>query len=156
MARRYNEKFSLATALKTYLNTSPLTWNIEVERGRSTQTQLETPIVAVSFVPSSSKVGLQMGGGGIKENSAFLRIVQFDAYMESEARAETIIDDIMDFCDLVTIDIVDPSSSTVGYMQVPDSETIYGDTLPPVGENPKLMRWRGVVRAIYEVYYPAS
>lgn len=157
MARRTYEKHSLGLALQSYL--SDVGWTgVTFQESGNNQKQLSNPQITVSFVPRSSRVALQLGsaGSGSSEQSTFERIVQFDAYMETEKRAETIIDDIMDFAELETVSIIAPSGDTVGYMIVQDSESIYGDTLPPAGENPRIMKWRGVVRATYESYYPDS
>lgn len=151
MARRPYEKRSVGQALQTYLNN--LGWtSLKYAEGFQSEDTIENPQITVRFVPSSIK-NLQIGRveGG---DRVFIRRVQVDAYMESESRVDAIIDDIMDFIDLIPVQITDLNSNNLGTIICYDTESIYSETLPPLTTLPKLLRWRGIVRAEMEAHYP--
>lgn len=145
------EQRSVLLALEPYLTSGG--WSgITYTDGYQSDNTITNPQVSVTFLPSSPRE-LQMGRV-TGEDRLFNRRVQVNAYMESEKRAQAVVDDIMDFMDLITVNIVDPSGNTNGYMLVPHSENIFGDVLPPLLNTPKLLRWRGVARGEYESFYP--
>lgn len=150
MARKFHERRSLATALRTYLDTKG--WNSTViKEGYQFDTAINPPLVAVHFMPSAFSE-LEIGRGDGKRN--FVRRVQIDCYMESENRVEAITDDIADFIDETTIVVIDTETSTeLGYMFIPDFNNVTTETIPPVMKEPKVARWRGVVKCTYEIFY---
>lgn len=151
-ARQRYEKRSFGTGLITYLQTAG--WNVTYSEGYQSDEAITPPQIAITFPPSTRKE-LQLGRIPGKD-SLFRRIVQVDAYMENERRAEGIIDDIMDYIDIVPVTIVDQSTSFLGTLICMDTETIFGEVLPPLTTDPKIGRWRAVVRAQMEAHYPDS
>lgn len=153
MARRTYEKRSLGDALQTYLTSKGWT-TITYADGYKSQATVKNPQVTITMPPSTIKE-LQLGRieGGAR---MFSRRIQVDAYMESEPRADAIIDDIMDFIDLVPVSIVDPTATVLGTLICYNTESIYGETLPPATSLPTVLKWRGVVRAEMEALYPAG
>lgn len=150
--RRRYEKRSFGTELTTYLQANG--WNVTYSEGWASDSAIAPPQIAVTFPPSTKKE-LQLGRVP-GTDSLFRRIIQVDAYMESEIRADGIIDDIMDFIDVTPVNIVNESAAFLGTLICQDTETIYGETLPPITTDPKIGRWRGIVRAEVEVFYPNS
>jgi len=144
------EKRSFLLALEVYLVSKGWT-GITYTDGYQSDNPITNPQVDVRFPPSSFK-DLELGGMGGK---LFTRLVLVNAYMENEPRAETIVDDIMDFMDLTCVNIVDPSGSTLGTLICPNSEKIRGEVFPPIMANPKLVRWRGAAQGPFEAFYPA-
>lgn len=146
MAKRFYERYALAEALKNYL---PTDWGItEVKKGFQSKIPVEVPAVSVYFLPSRFDE-VQMS----RDQPTFLRRVQVDAYMEDEARADGIADDIADFFDLETISVTDPSTNIIAIMKCYDSQTIVIDTLPPNFADTSVKKWRGVVKAVLQVDY---
>lgn len=152
MARRRFERRSFGEELTTYLQS--VGWNITYSEGYKSDTAVSPPQIAVTFLPST-RLDLQLGRISKKE-SLFRRLIQVDAYMENEDRADAIIDDIMDFIDETPVEIVDQNDSFLGTLICQNSETIFGETLPPITSDPRIGRWRGVVRAQLEAFYPES
>lgn len=150
MARKYHERRSLATALRTYLDAKG--WNTTaIKEGYQHDAAINPPMVAVHFMPSAFS-SLEIGRGDSKRN--FVRRVQIDCYMESESRADAITDDIADFIDETTIIIRDTETTAeLGYMFIPDFNAVTTETIPPIMKEPKVARWRGVVKCTYESYY---
>lgn len=147
MARTYFERRSLASALKTFLQARG--WNVtEIKEGFQHDEPVNPNTVSVHFLPSRFQE-LQMG----RDKKSFRRRIQIDAYMESEPRAEAIVDDIMDFVDEVPITVHDMNSNTTGTMICYDSESIEGDVLNPIFSQPALLHWRGVITGTYEMHY---
>jgi hypothetical protein len=152
MARRLYEKRSFGVALIDFLE--DLGWMNLTYSDRNKSTAIKPPEIAVTMPPSSKRelqLGRQEG-----QDSVFKRIIQVDAYMESEERADAIIDDIMDFIDLTPVIITDPGNNDIGTFICQDSETIFGESLPPITTDPAIGRWRGIVRAQMEAHYPNS
>ncbi len=139
---------ALNLALQTYL--SGLGWSgITFKEGyRSTDT-ITVPTIAYKYLPSR-KTPFQLGTTSEK---LVRRVIQITAYMESESRADQIIDDIMDFIELTPITIIDSTSAVLGTLNCIDTASIYGEAIPPLLTNPKSIQWRGVVRATLEAYY---
>jgi hypothetical protein len=146
MAKTRYERRSFASSLLTYLQTAG--WNItKVEEQFIKDIPLTVPAVGIHFIPSKMKE-LQMG----RDAPAFVRTIQVDVYMESEQRAEAIIDDIGDFMDLESIAVKDKDSTIIAYM-ISDSDSILLEIPPLIATAPDLVRWRGIARATYEVNY---
>jgi hypothetical protein len=150
MARRYNERRSLANAIDTYIDN--LGWtDVTIKEGWQHDQQIQPPMLSIHFLPSAFSE-LEIGRGDKKRD--FIRRVQIDCYMENESRAEALSDDIADFIDDSYITVHDVSTSgTLGYMFVPDTGSITTETVPPIMTSPKVGRWRGVIKATYEVFY---
>jgi len=122
-----------------------------MEEGFKSEDTVTVPMVSVYFLPNSISE-LELGRGDAKRN--FVRRVQIDCYMEDENRADAITYDIADFVDESTITVTAVGTSTeLGYMFVPDTGSISFETVPPAFNEPKVNRWRGVVKATYEVFY---
>lgn len=152
MARQRYEKRSFGTALTTYLQA--IGWVVTYTEGYKSDSPIQPPQIAVTFPPSTRRE-LQLGRLPGKD-SLFRRIVQVDAYMENEERADAIIDDIMDFIDITPISVVDQNTNFLATLICQDTESIFGEVLPPITTDPKIGRWRGVVRAQMEAHYPES
>jgi len=151
MARRNYEKRAFGNALITYLGTKG--WSgLTYSEGYGNQHAIKPPQIAVTFPPSRKKE-LQLGRTSTSD-AVFNRVIQVDAYMETEMRADAIIDDIMDFIDLTVVVINDPSSNFLGTLICQNTESIFGETLPPITNDPKIGRYRGVVKAQMEAHYP--
>lgn len=148
MARKFHERRSLRNALATYL--AARQWNVEYREGYKPEDVIEIPTVSIYFLPNAFNE-LEMGRGDNKRN--FVRRVQIDCYMEDENRADAITDDIMDFIDEENITVTEVGTGAeLGYM-FSDTESIITETIPPIFSEPKVTRWRGVIRATYEVFY---
>lgn len=148
MSSKKLEIRSLRNSLTTYLASASWTGLQFSEKfGEDTVT---VPLIAIHYLPSAGK-NLQLGGKG--NEKLYQRVIQIDAYMETEDRADAIVDDVMDFFDLVSVVIVDQSNQPVGSLICQNSDTIYGDTLAPILDNPKVTRWRGIIRATVEAHY---
>lgn len=147
---RYEQRSTLL-ALQAYLTAAGWT-GITYSDGYQSDETIVNPQVTVTFPPSSIKV-LQLGRVSGKDKT-YTRRVQVDAYMESEPRAQSILDDIMDFMDETPISIKNEANVLLGSLVCYNSESILADTIPPFMETPKLLRYRGVVRGDYEAFYP--
>lgn len=151
MAKRFFEQYSLATNLQIYLN-STLSWSIgEVQRGFQVEFTVRPPLVAIHFLPSKY-IELQLGRSPNTDKS-FERRIQIDCYMEDEPRATAIADDVGEFLDELFIEIKNPADATLGYLSVPDSESIILDVLNPRMSDPTSIRWRGIVQATLQADY---
>lgn len=151
MARELIERASLTTALSAYVLTQG--WaDITFKEGFDVESTVAVPLIAVHFLPSGKQT-LQLGD---TDQKLFKRVVQFDAYMENENRAGAIIDDLMDFAELVSVTLVDVvnNSTPIGSLTCQDNDSIYGETFAPNLTDVKVKRWRGIVRATYEAFYP--
>jgi hypothetical protein len=143
---QYYEVRAVSTALQTYLATKGWT-DLTPKEGWDNKTPIALRDVSV-YIVKSSKVQLELGS----KSKTFKRPIQVDAYMETEAQAGAIADDIMDFMDDMPLNIVSESNTILGTM-VCDTDTIMSDTMPPNYSNPKVTWWRGVVRGTYESNY---
>jgi hypothetical protein len=151
MARKQFELRAFRNALDDYLG--GIGWTgLEFREGFKSEKTITVPTVAVRFLPSN-KQEMQIGGRGSEDLNR--RIVQIDCYMESEDRAEAITDDCMDFIDLETVLIKDPTDQTLGTLICRDTNSIYSEVLAPLLPDPILKRWRGVIRATLESHYYA-
>lgn len=148
MARKYNERRSFATALNTYLQAKG--WNLPIKEGWQHEGTITPPMIGIHFLPSAF-TSLEIGRGDKKRD--FIRRIQIDCYMENEFTADAITDDIADFVDDVNITVQEVGTNTeLGYM-FSDTESISIETIPPMLTQPKVLRWRGVIKATYEVFY---
>jgi hypothetical protein len=147
------ERRAVLIAIQSYLESAGYTGPnaITYREGFRSDQPIVPPTVSVTFI-SPAKTALQMGGSG--HDSVYKRTVQVDAYMESEQRASSVCDLVMDFMDLVPIGILDGTGSGVGSLICQDTESIISELLPPILTNPKSIRWRGVIKGVYEAYYP--
>jgi len=143
---------SFRNALDTYL--AGLGWSGLSYREEFPDTQITVPSVAIHYLPSNKKA-LQLGGKDGGED-LLSRTIQVDVYMESRDRADQIVESIMDFIELTSIAIVDKDNNTIGSLICWDDNGIYGDSLAPILTNPKILKWRGVVRAPLEAHYFGS
>jgi hypothetical protein len=66
--------------------------------------------------------------------------------MESEPRADAISEEIAEFLELTVVSIKDQNSTELGTL-MSDSESITWQTVPPIMDNPKIIRWRSIIRA---------
>lgn len=150
MARQDNEMRSFRLALDTFLTSKGWT-GLTLKEGFGFDETIATPLLALTEMPFRSEE-LQLGRDASKEK-LLKRVFQVDAYMESEHRVKAIWDDIEDFMDLEVVTVKDIATDTeLGYM-VCDTESIRGETVPPNLVNPKVIRWRGIIRGTYEIAY---
>lgn len=152
MARKQYEIRAFRNALDDYLGTAG--WSgLDFREGFKSEQVITLPSIAIHFLPSTKKE-LQLGGK--KGEDLLTRVVQIDCYMETEDRAGAITDDIMDFIELESVIVKDPADTVIGSLICIDTHSIYSDVLAPILPEPKIKRWRGVVRATLEshVYAP--
>lgn len=103
MAKVFYERHALANALGASLTG----WNVgEIKKGFQHEEDIVTPMASVHFLPSSY-VELQLGRS-VSADKSFVRRIQVDCYMETEARAMGIGEDVMDFLDEMFISVTDP------------------------------------------------
>jgi hypothetical protein len=72
--------------------------------------------------------------------------------MESEPRADAVSEVIADFIEKTTISIKDQNNNELGTL-TSDSDTITWQTVPPIMNKPKIIRWRAIIRVTYHAYY---
>ena len=148
MAIKQYEIRSLSTALSTYLSTAGWT-NLTFKEGFRSEDTIVVPLIAIRYLPSTKKA-IQLGGPSGEK--LFQRILQIDAYMETEARSLAVTDDIMEFLDIVPVTIVNEAADVLGTLICQDTNSIYSDNSPPILTNPKVLRWRGIIRATLEAH----
>jgi hypothetical protein len=144
---------ALIDVLKTHLQTTG--WGtIEFQDGFSVNQDIQPPFIAVHFLPNGPK---PMQLGDTKEKY-YERVTQIDCYMETKGRASSIIDDLMDYIDIMVVPIADPlnGNAIVGSITCQNTDSIYGEIAPPNLGNPKVMRWRAIVRATLDAHYPTG
>lgn len=148
MAKKNFEIRAFRNQLDDYLGS--LGWlGIDYREGFKSDAVINPPTVSIRFLPSNQK-SLQLGG---KSGEKLIRrVVQIDCYMETEDRADAITDDIMDFIELNTILVKDKDEVLLGTLICTDTQSIYAETIPPLLTNPKVIRWRGIVRATMETH----
>lgn len=151
MSRILSETRSFRNNLNTHLTNSG--WSdLNYSEGWE-EINIENPLLNV-YIFDGAKASIELGYQ-FDSHKLFERILQIDCYMESEDRVRTLCEDVMDYLDSVSLDIVDiQTTSGIGYAVFPDSETITANFLPPSFNNPEILRWRGVVRGQFEAYYP--
>lgn len=146
---RYEQR-SFLLALEVYLGTKGWT-GITYTDGFQGDNTITNPQITVTFPPSGIKE-LELGRVGGK---LFARRILVNAYMENEPRAQTIVDDIMDFMDEACVDIIDPAGDNKGTLICSDSEKIRAEVFPPIMGTPKLLRWRAAAQGPFDAFYPA-
>lgn len=147
-AKSYFERRSLSSALGTYLQNAG--WTVNIREGYFSNDAIESDTVAVTFLPSAI-AELQIGRAA--QEKTIVRRVQINAYMSNEHKASDIVDEIMEFVDMVPITVEDADDNDLASMICYDSSSISGDVVPPIMKNPSVTRWRGVIRGTYEVHY---
>jgi|ERR1041385_3643372 hypothetical protein len=152
MARKQYESRAFRLGLEAYLGLVGWT-GLDFREGFKSDKTIVVPGVAIRFLPSNKK-SLQLGGRGNEDLNK--RVIQIDCYMESEDRANAITDDCMDFLDFEPVYIKDPTDQVIGTLICQDTESIYAEVLPPILPDPRIKRWRGVVRATLEAHYFGS
>lgn len=147
-ASKYLERRSLSSALGTYLQNAG--WTVEMREGWFSDDEISTDTVAVWFLPSSISE-LQLGRGA--KGKTLVRKVQINCYMSNEHKAGDIIDEIMEFVDMEPVTVQDTEDQPIASFVCYDTGSISSETVPPILKNPKISRWRGVVKATYEANY---
>jgi hypothetical protein len=112
--------------------------------------EISTDTVAVYFLPSSISE-LQMGRGA--KGKGLIRRVQINCYMSNEHKAGDITDEIMEFVDMEPVTVLDAETNPIASFVCYDTASITSESVPPILRNPKVTRWRGVVKATYEAHY---
>lgn len=151
MSRVISETRSFRTSLSGYLATAG--WaGLNYSEGWD-EIDIEKPLINI-YVLDGIKQSLELGYQATN-HKLYERILQMDCYMETEDRVRALCEDVMDYLDGVTLNIQDnTTTSGIGYAVFPHSETITAAFIPPMYNNPEILRWRGVVRGKYEAYYP--
>jgi hypothetical protein len=148
MARKISERKAVRDALETYLISKG--WVVTYREGFPVGNQVVVPMVAVHFVDPQRALSLQLGR---TQEKLYSRDLQFDCYMDSENKADSIADDVMDFVDEVPIYIVDKMSGlTVGSL-ISNTESISSYTVPPDLQIEPINRWRAIIRGTYDAHY---
>lgn len=147
MPNKYMERRSLRNDLSAYMITQGWT-GINFEEGFLNNEAIIVPCVSVYFLPSNFKA-IQLGRDS---SNSIKRVVQIDCYMESEPRADAVSEVIADFIEKTTISIKDQNNNELGTL-TSDSDTITWQTVPPIMNKPKIIRWRAIIRVTYHAYY---
>lgn len=150
-AKTYYERRGFRLALQTYLETAGYTGTnaVSYREGFRSEQPIIPPTVSITII-NPRKATLELA----PDSNLYRRTFQVDAYMESEERAMSICDLVMDFMDLIPIAIIDENNNGLGSLICYDTDSIVSDVLPPILTNPKSIRWRGVIKAPYEAHYP--
>lgn len=149
MAKQSYEVRSFRNSLSTFLVARGWT-DVVFKEGFGQDETIQAPLVAITEMPLREQE-FQLGRNVVTEK-VFLRVFQVDAYMERESRASAIADDISDFMDEISVPVMSPDNTQIGYMLC-DTETIRIENVPPNLTNPKVIRWRSITRGTYEVVY---
>jgi hypothetical protein len=150
MARQFYELHSLQESLKTSLTT--IGWNLtDVRGGYQSQQDIAAGVVGVFYLPTRY-IETQLGRS-TSTGQSFERRVQFDAYMETEARASAIADDIMDYVDEFFIVVHKPDATPIANLYCANSETIESDVLTPRFSDVEVKNWRAVITATLRADY---
>lgn len=151
MSRLEDEQRAIRVGLASFLQGKGWT-NLNYEEGWG-ERDIEKPLVNV-YILDDGKSAIELGHIA-STHKLFNRTAQIDVFMESESRVKTLCDDIMDYIDLTSFTIIDLfTTSGVGYLTFPDTNSIRSNFLPPSFNNPEILRWRGSVRGDIEAYYP--
>lgn len=152
MSRIDSEQRTLRNGLDTYLTANGWGNDLGFSEGWSL-VDIEKPLVNV-YVLDNGKEQLELGSQ-FSTHKLFRRMCQIDVYMESESRVRSICEDVMEYLDAVSGTINDTlTTSGIGYLSFPNSDSIQAIFLPPVLGDPEILRWRGSVRGQFEAYYP--
>lgn len=152
MSRVFWERRAVRTALQTYLESNG--WDsLRYDEGwpDPAKAAVVTPPQIVVEVSLNNNLEFQLGR--TLPEKIFVRAVQIDAYMESEDRVNTLLEEIAIFVDSVVINVNNADNTTIGTMLCYSSEDISMATFPPI-ITPEILRWRGALTAIYIVQYP--
>ena len=152
-ARTRYEQRSTLNAIETYLTSKGYT-GLRFSDGYQAEGTIVAPQVTVTLPPSSPR-SLQMGRVA-GQDSLYARTIVVNAYMENDGRSQTIMDDIMDFLELICINIEDHQNVYLGYLLCSDVDSILGQIFPPIMSAPQSQRWRAAVTAPFEAFYPNS
>lgn len=153
IARTRYEQRSVLNEIQAFLTARGYT-GITYTDGYQPENPIAPPQVTVTFPPSSPSP-LQLGRVR-GEESYYTRTVVVNAYMENEGRAQTIIDDIMDFWEFECVEIKDHNNNPLGTVQCDDIQSIVGQVFPPIMGATQSQRWRGAVTAPVKSFYPNS
>jgi hypothetical protein len=146
MPNKYLERRSLRNRMADNLASNGWT-GINFEEGFLRDDAIKVPCVSVYFLPSNFKE-LQIG----HDTNWVTRVVQIDCHMESEPRADAISEAIATWAEQDTFPILDQDGNEIGYMDS-DTNTLSWQTMAPIMTNPKIIRWRAIVRVTYHAYY---
>lgn len=150
---RYEQR-NLLNDIETYMTTAGWSGITYKDTYQSDKT-IVNPQVSLTFLPSRGKA-LQLGKV-LGKDKLFTRIVQLDTYMENDIRSGAIVDDLMDFfLEDMCVFILDPAGNNIGYISLTTDDSVYGEVVPPLMSAPKLTRYRGIVRATVESFYPGD
>lgn len=152
-SRQELELAALSSAFSTHLSSTG--WGtIPFNDGFEVDEQLRPPLIAIQFLPSGPEP-FQMGDTVEKY---YRRVMQLDVYMTTKARVSALNDELMDYIDLMAVSIADPmvGNTVVGSITCQNTDSIYSEIAPPNLENPKVRRWRGIVRATLDMHYPTG
>lgn len=141
------ERRSVRNELSTYLTAKGWT-GINFEEGFLKDEAIVVPCVSVHFLPSNF-AALQIGR---TSDNSITRVVQIDCYMESEPRADAISESIAEFLEITNIPIKNETNNEIGVL-TSETESINWQTVPPILNNPKIIRWRAIIRVTYHAYY---
>lgn len=153
MARATYEQRSTLDSVEDYLGTKGYT-GVRYTDGYQPEGTIIPPHITVTLSPSSPK-SLELGR--VKgQNSLYQRTIVINAYMENERRAQSIIDDLMEFSEFTCVEIKDHLGNFLGTLICNDVDGILGQVFPPLMSNPESQRWRASVIAPFEAFYPNS
>lgn len=144
------EQRSIMNALETYLTSKG--WSGITYTDNSGEETIANPQISVK-VQTGSPTALQLGKSA-GQDLLYRRTLNINAYMETEPRANAIVDTIIEFIEFMCPDIVDPVGTVHGYVRCVDDERILGQVFPPIMNDPKLIRYRAAVNAPIEAFYP--
>jgi hypothetical protein len=147
MPNKYLERRAVRNRMADYLTSNGWT-GINFREGFLTDETIVVPCVGVYFLPSNFK-SLQLGRGS---SNNITRVVQIDCYMETEPRADAISEAIATWAEDDTLPILDQDGNELGMMDA-DTNTLSWNTIAPIMANPKIIRWRAIVRATFHAYY---
>lgn len=150
MSKIASESRTLRTGLGTYLPS--VGWNTLTFSEGWGDIDIEKPLLNI-YIIDGGKSSLEIGR--TTTHKLFSRMAQIDVYMESEDRVRSVCEDVMEYLDETSFQINDLlTTSGIGYISFPDSESITSIFFPPVVNDPEVLRWRGSVRGRFEAYYP--
>lgn len=150
MSRIASESRTLRAGLSSRLST--IGWSELTYAEGWGDIDIENPLLNI-YIVDNGKASLEIGR--TNQHKLFNRVAQIDVYMESEDRVRAICEDVMEYLDETSFTVNDLlTTSGIGYMSFPESESITSIFLPPSMNSPEILRWRGSVRGRYEAYYP--
>lgn len=144
------EQRSILLDLQTYLTSKG--WSGITYTDNSSESTIANPQVTVTL-SAGSPVPLQLGKNP-DEDLLYKRNLVINAYMETEPRANAIVDTLISYVEFACVDIVDPNAVVHGYIRCSNDDSILGQTFAPILSEPKLIRYRAAVTAPMEAFYP--